>query len=87
MDATLAEERYLGLEAEAAFPVAAEALEPVAEHGGAVAILWHPPSHHPRLSQGYDRLYRRLLDWIDRRGGHCGTAAETLERWRARRVT
>ena len=87
MDATLAEERYLGLDAEAAFQVAVETLEPVAEHGGAVAILWHPPSHHPRLSQGYDRLYRRLLDWIDRRGGRRGTAAETLERWRARRVT
>jgi hypothetical protein len=86
MDATLAEERYLGLEANAAFGVAVETLQPVAEHGGAVAILWHPPSHHPRLSRGYDRLYRQLLDWIDARGGWTGTAAETLERWQARRV-
>jgi hypothetical protein len=87
MDATLAEERYLGLDAEAAFEVAVETLEPVAKHGGAVAILWHPPSHHPRLSQGYDRLYRRLLDWIGQRGGRTGTAAETLDRWQARRVS
>jgi hypothetical protein len=87
MDATLAEERYLGLDPEAAFRVAVETLEPVAEHGGAVAILWHPPSHHPRLSRGYGRLYRRLLSWIDERGGRTGTAAETLDRWEARRLT
>jgi len=85
MDATLAEERYLNLDAEAAYEVAIAALEPVAEHGGAVAILWHPPSHHPRLSNGYDRLYERLLDWIDERGGWAGSAAETLDRWERRR--
>jgi hypothetical protein len=87
MDATLAEERYLGLDSEAAFQVATDTLEPVAEHGGAVAILWHPPSHHSRLSRGYDRLYRRLLAWIDERGGRTGTAAETLDLWEARRAT
>ena len=79
------EERYLGLDAEAAYETAVAALEPVAEHGGAVAILWHPPSHHPRLSNGYDRLYVRLLDWIREHGGRTGTAAETLDRWEARR--
>ena len=86
MDATLAEERYLGLDADAAFEVAVAALEPVAEHGGAVAILWHPPSHHPRLSNGYDRLYRRLLAWIGEQDGWAGSAAETLDRWEARRL-
>jgi len=86
MDATLAEERYLGLDADAAFGTAVETLEPVARHGGAVAILWHPPSHHPRLSKGYDRLYTRLLAWIDEHGGRVGTAAETLDRWEARRA-
>jgi hypothetical protein len=87
MDATLAEERYLGLHADEAFAVATEALVPVAEHGGAVAILWHPRSHHRLLSRGYDRLYRRLLDWIEERRGRTGTAAETLDRWEARRAT
>jgi hypothetical protein len=86
MDATLAEERYLGLEADAAFERAVEALAPVAEHGGAVAILWHPPSHNPRLARGYDRLYTRLLTWIEEEGGRLGTAAETLDRWEARRA-
>jgi hypothetical protein len=85
MDATLAEERYLALDPEAAFEAAVAALEPAAEHGGAVAILWHPPMHHPRLSQGFDRVYRRLLAWIDERGGRAGSAAETLDRWEARR--
>ena len=85
MDATLAEKRYLGLGADEAFAVATEALAPVAAHGGAVAILWHPPSHHRLLSRGYDRLYRRLLAWIEEQGGRTGTATETLDRWEARR--
>jgi hypothetical protein len=85
MDATLAEERYLALGAQGAFEAAVAALEPVAEHGGAVALLWHPPMHHPRLSNGFDRVYRRLLAWIEERGGWAGPAAETINRWEARR--
>jgi hypothetical protein len=85
MDATLFEPHYLGLGPGEAFERAVSALEPVAEHGGAAAILWHPPSHHPRLSHGFDGLYRRLLDWIEDRGGWAGTAAETLDRWEGRR--
>ena len=85
MDATLAEERYLALGPEAAFTAAVAALQPVAERGGAVAILWHPPMHHPRLSNGFDRVYRRLLSWIDERGGWAGSASEALDRWEARR--
>jgi hypothetical protein len=85
MDGTLFEPHYLGLDAEHAFVRAVAALEPVAEHGGAAAILWHPPSHHPRLSSGYSELYRRLLAWIDEQGGWAGTAAETLDRWEERR--
>jgi hypothetical protein len=85
MDATLAEERYLALGPDAAYRAAVAALEPVAEHGGAVALLWHPPMHHPRLSNGFDRVYRRLLSWIDERGGWAGPASEALDRWEARR--
>lgn len=87
MDATLAEERYLHLGPGEALEAAVAALEPVAEHGGAVALLWHPPQHHPRLSRGYDAVYRRLLAWIDDHGGRAGSAAETLDRWEARRAT
>jgi hypothetical protein len=86
MDATLAEERYLGLDAEAAFDAAVAAFEPVAEHGGAVALLWHPPMHHPRLSNGYDGVYRRLLAWIEERAGWAGSASQALDRWETRRA-
>jgi hypothetical protein len=86
MDATLSEERYLNLGPHEAFEAAVAALEPVAQHGGAVAILWHPPQHHPRLSRGYDAVYRRLLAWIDDQGGWAGSAAETIDRWEARRA-
>ena len=86
MDATLSEPHYLGLRADEAFATAVAALEPLVEHGGAAAILWHPPLHHPRLARGFDELYRRLLAWIAERGGWAGTAAETLDRWEARRA-
>jgi hypothetical protein len=85
MDATLAEDRYLALGPDAAFTAAVAALQPVAEHGGAVAILWHPPMHHPRLSNGFDRVYERLLAWIDERGGWAGPASQALDRWETRR--
>jgi hypothetical protein len=85
MDVTLSEERYLGLDSDRAFDVAVAALEPVAEHGGAVALLWHPPSHHPSLSNGYAGLYRRLLAWISNQGGWAGRSAEVIDRWQGRR--
>ena len=31
-------------------------------------------------------LGERLLDWIEEQGGRVGTAAETLDRWEARRT-
>jgi hypothetical protein len=86
MDATLSEPHYLSLRGEEALARALAALEPLVHHGGAAAILWHPPSHHPRLAEGFDELYRRLLAWIAEHGGWAGTAAETLDRWQARRV-
>ena len=86
MDATLAEDRYLGLGPDAAYDAAVAALEPVAVYGGAVAILWHPPLHHPLLSRGFDRVYLRLIEWIEGHGGHAGSAAEILDRWEARRA-
>ena len=82
MDRTL--ESYLGLDADQALAASVAALEPVAAAGGACAVLWHPPSHHPALSAGYDQTYRRLLTWIADRGGFAGTALDVLERWKGR---
>ncbi|MGZ4256563.1 MAG: hypothetical protein ACXVRE_02230 [Gaiellaceae bacterium] len=86
MDATLGEPHYLGLDAEAALERSVAELAPVVEHGGACALLWHPSWHHPRLSRGYDLLYRRLLAWIVEQGGYAGSALEVLRRWSSRRA-
>jgi hypothetical protein len=76
MDATLAEERYLGLSAKRAEPPLLRLLDWAAANGGAFAILWHPDRFDPLTSGGWDRLYSRLLDGIHERGGRCVSAAE-----------
>jgi peptidoglycan/xylan/chitin deacetylase (PgdA/CDA1 family) len=78
MDATLAEERYLGLAAKRAEPQLMRLLDWAAEHGGAFAVLWHPDRFDPVTSGGWDRLYSRLLDGIRERGGRCVPAAELV---------
>jgi len=76
MDATLAEERYLGLAAKRAEPHLMGLLDRAAESGGGFAILWHPDRFDPLTSGGWDRLYSRLLEGIRVRGGACMSAAE-----------
>ena len=76
MDATLAEERYLGLSAKRAEPQLMQLLDWAATNGGAFAILWHPDRFDPVTSAGWDRLYSRLLDGIAERGGKAVSAAE-----------
>jgi hypothetical protein len=76
MDATLAEERYLGLAAKRAEPQLTALLDWAAEHGGAFAILWHPERFDPLTSAGWDRLYSRVLEGVRTRGGICMSAAE-----------
>ena len=79
MDATLAEERYLGLAAKRAEPRLLALLDWAAEHGGAFAILWHPDRFDPATSAGWDRLYSRLLEGVVERGGICVPAGELAE--------
>jgi hypothetical protein len=76
MDATLAEERYLGLSARRAEPQLQRLLDWAAENGGAFAILWHPDRFDPLTSGGWDRLYSRVLAGVQERGGVCVSAAE-----------
>jgi len=76
MDATLAEERYLGLSAKRAEPQLLRLLDWAAAHGGGFAVLWHPDRFDPVTSAGWDRLYSRLLDGVRERGGICVSAAE-----------
>jgi hypothetical protein len=76
MDATLAEERYLGLSAKRAEPRLTRLLDWSAEHGAMFAILWHPDRFDRLTSAGWDRLYSKLLDGVRQRGGVCVSAAE-----------
>ena len=78
MDATLAEERYLGLSAKRAEPQLLRLLDWAAEHGGAFALLWHPDRFDPLTSGGWDRLYSRVLEAVAERGGSCVPAAELV---------
>jgi hypothetical protein len=74
MDATLAEERYLGLSAKRAEPRLNALLDWAAANGGHFAVLWHPDRFDPLSSGGWDRLYSRLLDGVQARGGVCMSA-------------
>jgi hypothetical protein len=76
MDATLAEERYLGLSAKRAEPQLNALLDWGAANGGVFAILWHPDRFDPLSSGGWDRLYSRVLDGVQARGGSCVSAGE-----------
>jgi hypothetical protein len=78
MDATLAEERYLGLSARRGEPQLMRLLDWAAENGGAFAILWHPDRFDPATSAGWDRLYSRVLEGVRSRGGRCVSAAELV---------
>jgi hypothetical protein len=76
MDATLAEDRYLGLSAKRAEPQLTALLDWAAANGGAFAILWHPDRFDPLTSGGWDRLYSRVLEGVRERGGSCMSAGE-----------
>jgi hypothetical protein len=76
MDATLAEERYLGLAAKRAEPQLMRLLDWGAAHGAQFALLWHPDRFDPLTSAGWDRLYSRLLEGVGSRGGIMVPAAE-----------
>ncbi|MFL5944675.1 MAG: polysaccharide deacetylase family protein [Gaiellaceae bacterium] len=76
MDATLAEERYLGLSAKRAEPQLTALLDWATANGGAFAILWHPDRFDPLTSGGWDRLYSRVLEGVRERDGACMSAGE-----------
>ncbi len=73
MDATLAEQRYLGLSPEAAWPEIERVLDHLQAVGGCASVLWHNDRFDRVYGRGWDRLYERMLDGIAARGGHAGT--------------
>lgn len=76
MDATLAEPRYLGLSARAAWPRLDALLDWAAANGAAFAILWHPDRFDALTSGGWDRLFYRVVDGVRERGGACVSARD-----------
>jgi hypothetical protein len=78
MDASF-EERYLGLSATQAEPVLDRLVEQAAERGGGFAVLWHTDRFDPVTSQGWDRLYARLVERVYEAGGVCMSAGELAE--------
>jgi peptidoglycan/xylan/chitin deacetylase (PgdA/CDA1 family) len=76
MDATLAEERYEGLSAEAAKKRILPLLDWAAENGGGFSILWHPERFDAPSARGWDRLYFDVIDAVRERGGVCVSAGE-----------
>jgi len=71
MDATLAEERYLGLSARQAEPRLLRLLDWARENGGAFSLLWHPGSFDPAQACGWDKLFYRVVEAVRERGGVC----------------
>ncbi len=85
MDATLAEERYLGLSPEEAWPEIERVLDHLHDVGGCASVLWHNDRFDRVYGRGWDRVYERLLDGIVARGGHAGSAQELAAFWRDER--
>jgi peptidoglycan/xylan/chitin deacetylase (PgdA/CDA1 family) len=85
MDATLDEERYLGLTPEEGCQAVDQVLDALAAVGGCAAVLWHNDRFDRVYGRGWDRVYAHLLDGIERRGGWAGPAAAIVDWWRAER--
>jgi hypothetical protein len=82
MDATLAEQRYLDLSPEAAWPEIERVLDHLQAVGGCASVLWHNDRFDRIYGRGWDRLYARLLDGIAARGGYAGTGEALVAHWR-----
>jgi peptidoglycan/xylan/chitin deacetylase (PgdA/CDA1 family) len=76
MDTTLAEERYLNLSVRQAEPRLLELLDWARENGGAFSLLWHPGSFDPAQAGGWSRLFFRLVEAVQERGGVCLSCGE-----------
>ena len=84
MDATLAEERYLGLSVAAAERRLHGLLEAAEAFGGGFSVIWHTERFDPATARGWDGLYFRLIDEIHARGGVCVSAGELAAEARSR---
>jgi hypothetical protein len=85
MDATLDEERYLGLTPDEGRRAVDQVLDALAAVGGCAAVLWHNDRFDRVYGRGWDRVYEHLLEGIEQRGGWAGQSAAIVDWWRAER--
>jgi hypothetical protein len=85
MDATLDEERYLGLTPDEGRQAVDRVLDDLGAVGGCASVLWHNDRFDRVYGRGWDGVYAHLLDGIERRGGWAGPAAAIVDWWRAER--
>jgi hypothetical protein len=79
MDVTLGERRYLNLTARQAATHLGALVDWAAEHGGGFSILWHSEQWDGAMHPGWDRLYRRFVEYVRVRGGVCVSAAQLAQ--------
>lgn len=83
MDVTL--RSYMGLRGEKAWAEIERQLEVVRKAGGAVSVVWHPIVFGGARDPGFDRLYWRLVEYVQETGGLAtdGRTINNLARERA----
>jgi hypothetical protein len=64
MDCTLSEDRYMGLDEEAAFACVRRLADTTMRHQGEFVILWHNTVLSKTASSYHRRLYPRILDYL-----------------------
>ena len=82
MDVTLF--RYLRLEGEAALDAAWKAVEPIAQAGGLVSLLWHNNYFNDPEYADWQWTYEQLLARLAARNPWCATGGEIAAWWRTR---
>jgi peptidoglycan/xylan/chitin deacetylase (PgdA/CDA1 family) len=82
MDVTLF--RNLGLAGDAAVDAAWRAIEPVAQAGGLVSLLWHNNYFNEPEYRDWQWTYEQLLDRLAVLNPWCATGAEIADWWRSR---
>jgi len=83
MDATLAEEWYLGLSLAQAERRLLDLLDWAQENGGGFSVLWHPDRFDPAQARGWDRLFYRFVEAVGERGGVCLSCGDLTAEARA----
>ncbi len=75
---------YLGLPLDQVWERILPVLERVKTHRGAAAILWHNTFFAGYKFAGYEKVYERIIDWVQANGGTCTSAQAIVAQWARR---